>query len=349
MSSFFTGIIGNIPYIIMALLAFSLLVIIHELGHFALAKLNGVKVHEFSLGMGPKLFSIKGKETEYLLKAFPIGGYVKMEGENEGSDDPRAFNNKTAGQKLSIVSAGAIMNLLLAVVLFAIVGAVQGYILPIIGEVVPDSPAMKAGIHVGDKITKVNSVNIDRWDEFLNEMYTNKGESLNIEVLRDSKVQELTLKPIRDEKENKFIIGIRVSNVEKKLNLAESVGYGFNQTISTAKQTFGFFGTLFKGEVKADDVGGPISIIRISGKAAEAGFTQLMFFTALLSVQLGIFNIIPFPALDGGWIFILLFEIISGKKLNENMVAKVNYFGFMFLMALMVLVVLKDIINPIKF
>lgn len=343
------SIIGNLPYFIMAILAFSLLVIIHELGHFTLAKLNGVKVHEFSLGMGPKLFGIKGKETEYLIKAFPIGGYVKMEGEEEGSNDPRAFNNKTAGQKLSIVSAGAIMNLILAVVLFAIVGAVEGYVLPVIGEVVPGSPAMKAGILVGDKITKVNSVNIERWDDFLSEMSVNKGESLNIEVSRDSKVQQLLLKPLMDEKENKFIIGIRVSNVREKMNLGESVIYGFNQTVSTAKQTFGFFGSLFKGQVSANDVGGPISIIRISGKAAEMGITSLMMLTAMLSVQLGIFNIIPFPALDGGWIFILLFEIISGKKLNESKVATANYIGFMFLMALMVLVVLKDIISPLKF
>jgi regulator of sigma E protease len=343
------SIIGNLPYFIMAILAFSLLVIIHELGHFTLAKLNGVKVHEFSLGMGPKLFGIKGKETEYLIKAFPIGGYVKMEGEEEGSNDPRAFNNKTAWQKLSIVSAGAIMNLILAVVLFAIVGAVEGYVLPVIGEVVPNSPAMKAGILVGDKITKVNSVNIERWDDFISEMSTNKGESLNIEVVRDSKVEQLLLNPLKDQKENKFIIGIRVSNVREKMNLGESAIYGFNQTVSTAKQTFGFFGSLFKGKVSANDVGGPISIIRISGKAAEMGITSLMMLTAMLSVQLGIFNIIPFPALDGGWIFILLFEIISGKKLNENKVATANYIGFMFLMALMVLVVLKDIISPLKF
>jgi regulator of sigma E protease len=349
MGSIFTSVIGNLPYFIMAILAFSLLVIIHELGHFTLAKLNGVKVHEFSLGMGPKLFGIKGKETEYLIKAFPIGGYVKMEGEDEGSNDPRAFNNKTPGQKLSIVSAGAIMNLILAVVLFAIVGAVEGYVLPVIGEVVPNSPAMKAGIVVGDKITKVNSVNIERWDDFLIEMSTNKGESLNIEVTRDSKVEQLLLKPLKDEKENKFIIGIRVSNIREKMNLGESAVYGFNQTVTTAKQTLGFFGSLFKGEVSANDVGGPISIIRISGKAAQMGLTSLMMLTAMLSVQLGIFNIIPFPALDGGWIFILLFEIISGKKLNEKKVATINYFGFMFLMALMVLVVLKDIINPLKF
>jgi len=344
-----SSIIANIPYFIMAILAFSVLIIIHELGHFMLCRLNGVKVSEFSLGMGPKLFSIKGKETEYLIKAFPVGGYVKMEGEDGSSDDPRSFTNKTPVQKLSIVSAGAIMNLILAVVLFAIVGAANGYVLPIIGQVVPNSPAMHSGLQVGDKITKVDKVNIDRWDEFLNEILTSKGEIMNIEVVRNSKVKEISLKPVKNVKENRYMIGIAASGAEKKLNFGEAVGYGFNETTSTAKQTFGFFGSLFKGQVSASDVGGPISIIRISTKAAQAGFTTLIYFTALMSVQLGIFNIIPFPALDGGWIFMLLFEIITGKKLDDNKVGVINYIGFMFLMALMVVVVIKDIISPMKF
>jgi len=343
MSSF----IANIPYYIMAILAFSLLIVIHELGHFMLAKLNGVKVHEFSLGMGPKLFGIKGKETEYLIKAFPIGGYVKMEGENEESDDPRSFANKTALQKLSIVSAGAIMNIILALVLFAIVGSATGKVVPIIGEIVPNGAAMKAGMQVGDKITKVNKVSIDKWEQFINEVGISKGENIDIEIVRESKVKTFSLTPIKNVEQNRFMVGI--GGTLEKMNFGEVVSYGFTQTITTSKLIFGFLGTLFHGKVSVNDVGGPISIIRISGKAAEMGLTSLMMLTAMLSVQLGIFNIIPFPALDGGWIFILLFEIISGKKLNEKMVATVNYFGFMFLMALMVLVVLKDIINPLKF
>jgi len=345
MSSF----IGNIPYIIMAILAFSLLIIIHELGHFMLAKLNGVKVHEFSLGMGPKLFGIKGKETEYLIKAFPIGGYVKMEGENEESDDPRSFTNKTALQKLSIVSAGAIMNIILAFVLFAIIGAAQGYTLPIIGEVVPNSAAMKAGLQQGDEITKINKIKVARWDQALNEISSSKGGSMTIELMRDSKLEEITLTPIMNEKEKRFIIGIVVSGEEKKLNPGEAVAYGFNQTIDTSKLIFGIFGSIFQGEVSVNDVGGPISIIRISTMVAQAGIINLMMLTAMLSVQLGILNIIPFPALDGGWIFILLFEIISGKKLDEKKVAAVNYVGFMILMAFMVFIVIKDIVSPMKF
>ena len=343
------NIIGNIPYFIMAILAFSLLIIVHELGHFILCKLNGVKVSEFSLGMGPKIFGIKGKETEYLIKAFPIGGYVKMEGEEGESNDPRSFTNKTPVQKLSIVSAGAIMNLILAVVLFAIVGASKGYILPIIGEVIPNGPAIKAGIQVGDKITKVNKTNIDRWDQLQNEIFNSKGESMNIEIVRNSKVEKITLKPIKSVKEKLFMLGVAPSMVEKKMNPGEALGYGFDQIGNTVKQVFGFFGSLFQGKVSANDVGGPISIIRFSTKAAQSGITTLMYFTALMSVQLGIFNIIPFPALDGGWIFMLLFEIISGKKLDDKKVGVINYIGFMFLMAFMVLVVIKDIISPLKF
>ncbi|MBU3092263.1 RIP metalloprotease RseP [Clostridium sp. CM028] len=344
-----SNIIANIPYFIMAMLAFSLLIIIHELGHFILCKLNGVKVSEFSLGMGPKIFGIKGKETEYLIKAFPIGGYVKMEGEDGESNDPRSFTNKTPGQKLSIVSAGAIMNLILAVVLFAMVGASKGYILPIIGELVPNSPAMKAGIQVGDEITKINKTKIDRWDQVQNEIFVSKGESMDIEIVRNSKVEKITLKPIKNVKEKLFFVGVSPSMVEKKMNPGKAVIYGFDQIGNTVKQIFEFFGNVFHGKVSANDVGGPISIIRFSGKAAQAGITTLMYFTALMSVQLGIFNIIPFPALDGGWIFMLLFEIISGKKLDDNKVATINYIGFMFLMAFMVLVVIKDIVSPLKF
>ena len=347
MSNLLTNSIANMPYIIMALLAFSLLVIIHELGHFTMCKINGVKVYEFSLGMGPKLFGIKGKETEYVIKAFPFGGYVKMEGEETASDDPRAFNNKTPWQKLSIVSAGAIMNLILAVVLFTMVGAAEGYILPIIGEVIPNSPAMQAGLKVGDKITRVNKVNIDKWEEALNEISNNKGESMKLQILRDSKMKEISLTPLKNVEENRFMIGI--AGLHKKMNFGQSVSYGFNQTITSAKQIFEFFGSIFRGRVSANEVGGPISIIRMSGKAAQAGFTNLLFLTAFISVQLGILNIIPFPALDGGWIFILLFEIVSGKKLDENKVGTINYIGFIFLMALMVLVVIKDIVSPLKF
>ena len=147
-------------YIIAAIIAFGVLIIIHELGHFILAKLNGVKVEEFSIGMGPKLFGIKGKETEYLIKLLPIGGYVKMLGDEGKSEDPKAFNNKSSARKLSIVAAGPIMNFILGIILFSIIASARGYLSPVVSKTLPGEPAAIAGIKSGDKITKANNSKI---------------------------------------------------------------------------------------------------------------------------------------------------------------------------------------------
>lgn len=343
------SIIGNIPYILMALLAFSVLIIGHEFGHFIMARVNGVKVLEFSLGMGPKIFSIKGKETEYLIKALPIGGYVRMYGEEDDVNvvDDRAFSNKTSFQKLTIVAAGPIMNFIVAILFFSLVGGIQGHSTNIIDKVVENSPAMEVGIQAGDKITEVNGKMVTTWEDFLNEIFTGEGKPVNMQVERNGEKIKLDLTPSYNDAEDRYQVGVYSKVV--KPNFIDSVKYGLNQTGSTIRQTFGFFGQLFKGKVSSDDVGGPISIIKISGRAAQQGILTLLNIMALFSVQLAIFNIIPFPALDGGWIFLLLFQIITGKEVNKEKVATINYYGFLALMGLMVFVLLKDIINPIKF
>ena len=343
------SIITFIPYAIMALLAFSVLIIGHELGHFIMAKVNGVKVLEFSLGMGPKLFSVKGKETEYLIKALPIGGYVKMYGEEDDVQvvDPRAFSNKTSFQKLTIVAAGPIMNLIMAVIFFALVGGIRGHATNVIDTVVADSPAMVAGLQTGDVIQEVNGKMVTTWEDFLNEVIVGEGNQINMKVKRDGSELAFQLTPQYNAQEDRYLIG--VSSKYVKPNFVQSISYGVNQTGSRIRQTFGFFGQLFKGKVKADDVGGPISIIKISGRAAQQGVLTLLFFMSFLSVQLAVFNIIPFPALDGGWIFLLLFQIITGKEVDKEKVATVNYYGFLILMGLMAFVLIKDIVNPIKF
>lgn len=343
------SIIGNIPYILMALLAFSVLIIGHEFGHFIMARVNGVKVLEFSLGMGPKLFSIKGKETEYLIKALPIGGYVRMYGEEDDVNvvDDRAFSNKTSFQKLTIVAAGPIMNFIIAILFFSLVGGIQGHSTNIIDKVIENSPAMEVGIQAGDKITEVNGKMVTTWEDFLNEIFTGEGKPVNMQVERNGEKIKLDLTPIYNDEEERYQVGVYSKVV--KPNFIDSVKYGLNQTGSTIRQTFGFFGQLFKGKVSSNDVGGPISIIKISGRAAQQGILTLLNIMALFSVQLAIFNIIPFPALDGGWIFLLLFQIITGKEVNKDKVATINYYGFLALMGLMIFVLLKDIINPIQF
>lgn len=337
----------NLLYILGAVLAFSVLVIVHELGHFMLAKLNGVKVEEFSLGMGPKLFGIKGKETEYLIKALPIGGYVKMLGEEEKVSDARSFSSKSPVQKLSIIAAGPIMNFVLAIFLFSFIGSIRGFAVPIVDTVDQDKPAFSAGIQKGDKIISVNNKKIKTWDDFFTEVYMANGNSLNIKVSRNNSIKSVDVTPVKDPVENRYIVGIRPVLLERP-SLIQSVSYGFTQTSTIIKQTFGVLKTLFTGKASASDIGGPITIIKVSTKAAEQGIIPLMAFAAYLSVQLAIFNVIPFPALDGGWIFLLLFEIITRKKIDDNKIGIINYIGFAILMALMVVVVIKDIFYPIK-
>lgn len=335
-------------YIVLAILAFSVLIIVHELGHFLMAKANGVKVEEFSLGMGPKLFSIKGKETVYLIKALPIGGYVKMLGDEGESTDPRAFNFKSPLRKLSIVIAGPIMNLILGIILFAIVANARGYMSPIVDKVGENQPAAIMGIMPGDKIVKANKTKVTTWDDFVTAVYTSKGSPLDITLIRNTETKTLKVTPVMDEKEKRYIIGIYPTVIQNP-SVGECVKYSVSQTQSLVKQTFTFFKGLFTGNVSKNDFGGPVTIIKFSGAAAKAGIVSLMAFSAYISIQLAIFNIIPFPALDGGYIFLFLFEIITGKKVDESKIGFVNYIGFALLMALMVVVTIKDILYPIKF
>lgn len=335
-------------YILMAIIAFGLLVIIHELGHFILAKVNGVKVESFSIGMGPKLIGIKGKETEYQLRLFPIGGYVKMLGDEGHSNDERAFNNKAPGRKLSIVAAGPIMNYLLACVLFAIITSARGLVVPTIDEVVPNNPAQIAGLQKGDKITNIDGKNINTWDDVTIIINSSNGKSLNFTITRDNIQKTVNLNPVFNKDEKRFMVGVSPSYV-KNPTLSQSINSGFKQTNFYIKQTFIFFGTLFKGHVSMNDFGGPVSIFKISGEAAKAGILNLTFFSAYLSIQLAIFNILPFPALDGGYIFLFIFELISGKKVNDDKIGLINSIGFALLLTLMVLVTIKDILYPLKF
>jgi regulator of sigma E protease len=337
----------NIIYVLGAILAFSLLVIVHELGHFTLAKLNGVKVEEFSLGMGPKLFGIKGKETEYLIKAFPIGGYVKMLGEEEKVTDARSFSSKSAIRRLSIIAAGPFMNLIFAIFLFSIIASFRGFAVPVVDKVEQNKPAYTAGFMQGDKILSVNNKKIRTWDDFSTEVYMTNGTNLSIMIDRNGTKKELNVVPVKDPVENRYIVGVYPKVLENP-GFAKSISYGFTQTNTIINQTFAVLKTLVTGKASASDIGGPITIIKVSTKAAEAGIIPLMGFAAYLSVQLAIFNIIPFPALDGGWIFMLLFEIITRKKIDDKKVGIINYIGFAILMALMIVVVMKDIFYPIK-
>ncbi len=335
-------------YIVAAIIAFGILIIIHELGHFTLAKLNGVKVEEFAIGMGPQLFKIQGKETSYSIRILPLGGYVKMLGDEGESVDPRAFNNKSPLRKLSIVTAGPVMNFILGIILFAIIALSRGYLSTTVDKVIPNQPAAVMGLKSGDKITKINESKISTWEDFIGGIYGANGKPMDITYVRDGETKSVKVTPIKDPNENRFVIGVSTVAI-KNPTITQSVAYGFTETKSLIKQTFTFFKTAFKGKVSKNDFGGPVTIIKLSGAAAKAGILSLTAFAAYITVQLAIFNLLPIPALDGGYIFLFLFELITGKKVDQNKIGVINYVGFAILMGLMVLVTIKDIIYPIKF
>lgn len=330
-------------YIILAILSLSVLILCHEFGHFLLAKINGVKVEEFSLGMGPKIIGIKGKETEYLIKALPIGGYVKMLGEDEKTNDPRAMSNKSPLRRLSIVAAGPLMNIILAIVFIMIIAYGKGFIKPIISNVMDASPAKAANIQKGDVIVKANGKKIVLWEDFSLAVANNNGSPIKLTVKRQNEEIPITVTPTFNKDMNRYLIGIEGTQV-KNPTVPEAIVYGVQETKYFIIETLNAF-----RHIKASDVGGPVTIVKVSSEAAQSGIYNLMLICALISLQLAIFNIIPFPALDGGWIFMLLFEIITRKKIPDEKVAVINNVGFAILMLLMVVVIFKDIFYPINF
>ena len=337
-------------YIILAILAFSVLIIVHELGHFILAKLNGVKVEEFSIGMGPKIFGIKSGETEYCLKALPIGGYVKMlgEGDEDQVDDPRALSNKSPLQRISIMAAGAFMNILLAIICFAVFISQTGLTLNTVKDVMPNSPAQQAGIKAGDEILAVNNTKVLTNSDLSIGVNEAKGKAVEIKFKSGNDVKQTSITPMKNEN-GAYLIGILNTHIEKP-TVIQSLKGSVNESISMIKQTFHALKTIITGKANLKtDVGGPVTIVRMSGKIAQAGIVPLLWFTAFLSMQLAVFNLLPIPALDGGWIVIVLIELITRRKVPDKVTNFLNTLGFAMLMGLMLLVTLKDIIFPMKF
>lgn len=334
--------------IIMAVLAFGVLIIVHELGHFTLAKLNGVRVEEFSIGMGPRIFSKQGKETRYSLSLFPIGGYVKMMGEEETVEDERSFSAKSPLRRISIIIAGVFMNYVLAIVIFTAITHNFGYRSTTLAEVVPTSPAQEAGILSGDKILKVNGLTAFSFENIQAGIALSYGNSINMTIDRNGDKKEVTVTPKKNE-EGQLIIGVSFPKVQDP-TIGESFVQSFKQTASLVTQTFKGLEMIFTGKANLKtDVGGPITIIKMSAASAESGIWTLANFVGFLSVNLAVFNLLPFPALDGGWCVILLIELITRRKVPDRIVGVLNYIGFAALIGLMILVTVKDILFPMNF
>ena len=317
---------------------FGIIVFAHELGHFATAKWSGIKIHEFSLGMGPAILKKQGKETLYSLRAFPIGGYVKMEGEDEASDDPRSFSNKKPWQRLIILAAGATMNFILAYVLLVIIMFSVGAPSNTIADIVADMPASEAGIMADDKIVAIDGKTISSWEEVTSSINKSEGKPLVIEVLRDGQKETFNITPTLRE-DGSYAIGIQtkvLKQVDKAFGMAGDQFKYFFTSI------FEFFASIGKKDV-AGELVGPVGLVNIVGEVSKTGLINLLNLAAYISINLGIVNLLPFPALDGGRIIFVIIEMVMGKPVNREKEGYVHFIGFALLMALMVFLVFKDI------
>lgn len=320
------------------IIIFNLIVFFHEMGHFIMARKHGVTVHEFALGMGPVLFSKTKGRTQYSLRALPLGGFCKMEGEDESSGVQGSFSEKTAWQRFSIIIAGPMMNFLLALLLFIGLNGFTGIPSLNISEVLAGSPADLAGVEVGDRIVEVEGQDILSWED----MVTAIGGSLGEIQVKVKKTQDnfevYTLSP--EIREGTRIIGI-VQGREK--NFSAAIKYSFKQMGLIFGSFFTFFSQLFKGGVSSADVAGPLGLVKLVDDVTKAGLFTVVFFTAFFSMNLGVMNLLPIPALDGGRLVFIIIELIRGQPLDPEKEGFVHMVGFIFLMLLMLFVTFLDI------
>lgn len=325
--------------IVYAVLIFCLLILVHEAGHFFAAKAVGVKVNEFALGMGPTLIKHQGKETKYSVRLLPIGGFVSMEGEDEDSEDPRAFNNKSVPKKALVIVAGALMNFITAVILISVIAFAVGMVSNIIEEVSEGYPAREAGLLSGDKIVEIDGNKISSWSQVTEYINLSEEAEINLVVERDGKRLALTT-GVTENEAGRRVIGITSRLVRSP---GQSLKTGFTGTVYIAKEMLVYIKQLFTGKGSMDDLMGPVGIVTVIGDQAKLGLIYIVNLTAIISLNLAIVNMLPFPALDGGRFLILVISGITGKKISESIEAKIHLTGMVFLFGLMIYLVFHDV------
>lgn len=378
--------------IVIALLLFGIIILIHEFGHFLLAKKNGVTINEFSIGMGPKIYSKEKDGTEYSIRILPIGGYVSMEGEEDGFDNSEddetfededteileedlisnnenklddiyeafddefydsevainegSFAEKTVLQRASIIFAGPLFNFIgcigFLVALFLMIGVPTTKV----GTLIDDAPAQAVGIKVGDEIKSINGQDVDSSTDITDIISASKGEEVEVVVNRQGKDMEFNLNPVFNKDSQTYIIGI---TFDRTKNIVRSFTNAITTTWDITVQMVDFLGKLVTGKVAggiSNSVAGPVGVIGMVSDAAKTGIVNLLYLGAVISLNLGIMNLVPFPALDGGRLLLLLIEALrGGKKLDPNKEAMINIVGMGVLMAFMLFITYKDILR----
>ncbi len=325
--------------IISAVIIFGILVILHEFGHLAAAKSVGIRVNQFALGMGPVIFRKQKGETEYSIRAFPLGGFVKLEGEDEDSFDSRSFNSKSIPARMLVLAAGSLMNLFFAIIIIILLFFMNGFPTNEIGSLVEGNPAQASGLLPGDRIIEIQGKKVESWEDTVNTIAQSTGEEISISVNREGSILTFVSSVMKDET-GRRVIGI-VPAIEK--SFSRSISEGIKYSFMMVGIMLDFFAGIFKGQASTSDVVGPVGIFHLVGEAARMGIGYVMNFTAMISMNLAVINLLPFPALDGGRLLLLFVQGITGKKLDPEKEGFIHFIGFVILIGLMVLVTFRDV------
>ncbi len=345
-----------------AVILLGIIIFVHELGHFLFAKMLGVRVLKFSLGFGPKLIGKKYGDTEYVISAIPLGGYVKMLGEIPGeelSEDekPFAYNYQKIWKRFAIVLFGPIFNILFAITIFFF-SFMNGLpiLVPEIGGVMPDTPAEKAGLMKGDRIVEINGVPIDQWDQMTDIIHKSPEKTLSIKIKRDNAPLQVSIKPEKKTVKDIFgegkpvgLIGIKPSGdtVIKKEDIPNAFADSIVRTGEISVLTLVSIVKLIQRVIPMDTIGGPILIVQMAGEQASKGFLNFFIFMAIININLGVLNLLPIPILDGGHLLFLGIEAIRRKPLSERVIAVSQKVGLAILLTLMAFVIYNDFVRLI--
>jgi len=332
-----------------AIFVFGLLVFVHEFGHFAVAKLVGMRVEEFALGFGPKMISRREGETLYSLRAIPLGGFNKISGmDPDEEQDERSFSAKPVWARMSVIAAGSLMNFVLPVLLFVIVflsaGINKASDLPVVGQVLPGKPAAVAGLQTGDQVRRAANQEVQNWKQFVAIIQVHGGKAFEVEVERAGEPVKLTVTPEQDPRAGRGIIGVMPQIDNYRPGLAESLPLAVKQTAVIAAGMGTGLMEMITGRVAAD-VSGPIGVAQMAGEVAKSGLMPLLQFAAFLSINLGIINLLPVPVLDGGHLVTLAVEAVRGRPLRKEQMQFIQMIGFAILLALLLLTTYKDVLR----
>ncbi len=358
---------GTAQWVLAGIIAIGVLITFHEFGHFLVAKLLGIGVQKFSIGFGPTIVGKKVGETEYVLSWFPLGGFVKMVGEQVGDDvspaeRERSFLARPPSHRLAVVFAGPFFNLILAVLLFAAVFYVRGE--PVkndptstkVGGLNPGMPAYEAGLQIGDEVVAVAGDAVHGWADMAEHIQATKGEPFVLTARRSGEVLDFRLqargfesKDDAGQPKTLYFVGIENAPTEyKRLGLVGAAWVGVGETLRYAVAIPTMLGSILTGKVSRQDVAGPLGIVKMAGQQLEQGFLRYVHLIGILSVNLGLFNLLPIPILDGGQFVLFFVEWVRRRPLSLKKQELIQQVGFYFLIGLMFIVIVNDVVNQFR-